>query len=79
MGFIEDFGLPIAAILIILGLFYVGLPHSLHQDVSPDWIIANIQTEETGVVVVGFTHDIHQGYGAILLIIAAIILFLRFR
>lgn len=59
-------------IFLIAGLFYTVLPHSVHQRISPEWIIAN----NTDILTNGFPHFAHVIYGLVF-IAYAIFLFSR--
>lgn len=63
LKFLKKF--KVELILLIVGLFYLGVPHSVHQMFSPDWLLG-----------INFPHIFHQGYGAVLLFILAMKLFM---
>ena len=50
-------------ILLILGLFYIFVDHSIHQIVSLDWVLLDV----------GFPHSIHILIGIAYLIIAVVL------
>ena len=52
--------------LILYGLFYVALPHTIHQVYSPDWILG-----------INFPHEVHVILGIIMLLAGGFILFQR--
>lgn len=58
--------LPFA--LILYGLFYVIIPHFIHQMFAPDWVIASL------IGLGGFPHFVHIGLGIIFILIGAFLL-----
>ena len=54
--FLQEFWLE--TILLLTGLYYIAVPHSIHIQFSPDWVLG-----------FGVSHEVHILFGVIVLII----------
>lgn len=56
---------------IFVSMFYIFAPHSVHQQFSPDWLVARF------IGARGFPHWVHVSYGLLILGYALLNLNLR--